>query len=430
MSQTRKLSTVLVGTTALGAFLSTAGLGLPIASAASNVTNITWAAGAITHSNLRVTLIGMFEKQHPNIHVNLVNEASNTDQTRAELTTQIEGGATTPDVYLGDVIWPAQFAHNQLALPLSDHLSKSFFKRFANGLVAGASYQGKVYAAPFFVDSAFLYYRKDLLAKAHLKPPTTWQQVQTDSQILQKRNLVKYGFVWQGNSYEGLTCDFMEYLTDAGGKVFNSNGSVAINSAAAAKALNTMRGFITSGVTPRAVTSFQEQDSMSSFAAGQAAFLRNWSYGWSVANDKSQSKVVGKVGVTTLPSFTAGKAGYGTIGGWDMYVNPHTKHLQAALAFINFMTGTQAQTVLAEKYNEIPTNGSVQRNPMVKKISPIMAIASSVNFVARPSSSPQYAAVSTAIYTNANQALAGGVSVKAALQKMAQQIQSANNGGL
>jgi multiple sugar transport system substrate-binding protein len=432
MSKTRKLSTALIAATTLGAGLTSAGLGIPTASAASGakITTITWAAGAITHTNLRKTMIAMFEKQYPNIKVHLVNEASSTDTTRAELTTQIEGGSTTPDVYLGDVIWPAQFAHNQLAVPLSDHLSKAFFNRFANGLVAGASYQGKVYAAPFFVDSAFLFYRKDLLAKAHLSPPTTWQQVENDSKILQQQKLVKYGFVWQGNSYEGLTCDFMEYLTDAGGKVFNANGSVAINSSQAVKAINTMRNFVTSGVSPRAVTTFQENDSMTSFASGQSAFLRNWSYAWSVSNDKSQSKVVGNVGVTTLPSFTTGKAGYGTIGGWDLYVNPHTQHLQAALDFIDFMTGTKAQTLLAEHYNEIPTNGAVQENPSVKKISPIMAIASKVNFVSRPSSSPQYAAVSTAIYTNVNQALSGGTTAQAAVKKMAQQIQSSNNGGL
>ncbi len=429
MLKSRHASTALAVTTSLGAVLATTGLTAPVASAAPKVT-IVWEAGAITHTTLRSTLISMFEKQHPNITVKLVNEAPSTDTTRAQLTTQIGSGATTPDVYLGDVIWPAQFGHNQLAVPISKELPKSFFSRFAPGLVAGASYQGQVYAAPFFVDSAFLYYRKDLLKKAHLPVPKTWAQVESESKILQKKHLVRYGFVWQGNSYEGLTCDFMEYLADAGGKVFNANGSIAINSPQTAKALTTMKNFITTGVTPKSVTGFEEAESMNAFAAGQSAFLRNWSYAWTVSNDKSQSKVAGNVGVVRLPSYSANQPGYSCIGGWDLYVNPHTKHMQQDLQFIEFMTSPKAQTILAEKYNEIPTNASVQRNPEVKKISPIMALASKIHFVSRPSNSPQYAAVSQAIYANVNQVLAGGESIPAALKKMQQQIQSANNGGL
>jgi multiple sugar transport system substrate-binding protein len=431
LKKTRKLSTVLLATTTLGTLLGSAGFG-NMASAASSakVTTIIWEAGTITSPDPRPVLISMFEKAHPNIKVQLVTAASNTDTTRATLTTQIEGGAATPDVYLGDVIWPAQFAHNQLALPLNKHLPSSFFSRFAGGLVDGATYQGNVYAAPFFVDSAFLFYRKDLLAKKNLPVPTTWQQVESESQTLQKAKLVKYGFVWQGNSYEGLTCDFMEYLSDAGGKVLNADGTAAVNSAAAVKAVTTMRNFITTGVSPKAVTSFTEAESLNAFESGQSAFLRNWSYTWTNSNDKSQSKVAGNVGVVPLPSYTSGQSGHGTIGGWDLYVNPHSKNVSAALTFIDFMTGTQAQTVLAEKYNEIPTNGAVQNDPAVKKISRILSIAGQVHFVSRPDATPNYAAISQALYTNINQALAGGVSVKSALSNAAKQINSANHGGL
>ena len=48
--------------------------------------------------------------------------------------------------------------------------------------------------------------------------PTTWEQLETDAKTLARNGSVKYGFVWEGDSYEGLTCNFMEYLTDAGGR--------------------------------------------------------------------------------------------------------------------------------------------------------------------------------------------------------------------
>ena len=245
---------------------------------------------------------------------------------------------------MGDVIWPAQFGAHQLAVPLSDYLPKSYFDQFAPGLVQGASYKGKVYGSPLFEDQGFLYYRKDLLDKAHLPVPKTWEQLESDSTKLVKAGDVKYGFVFQGASYEGLTCNFMEYLASAGGTATNSDFTKAtLDSAAANKAVTFMRSLVTSGATPAAVTTFQEPQAMSTFANGQAAFLRNWDYAYADAQTPASSKVVGKVGVAPLPTF-AGQAypGYSNIGGWNMYINPHSKSVPADLAFIKFMASDTA----------------------------------------------------------------------------------------
>ncbi len=393
------------------------------------VVTIQWAASPIAQTGVRADLISLFEKTHPNIKVQLISQSTNTDTNRASLITQITGGSVTPDVFMGDVVWPGQFASAGLALPLNGKVSQAFLNHFAKGLVAGASYKGKVYALPFFMDSGFLYYRKDLLTKAHLPVPKTWEQLVSDSKTLLKKKLVKYGFVWQGNSYEGLTCDWMEYLTDAGGQVFNAQGKAVMNSPAAVKALTFMRSLITSGVSPAAVSTYQEAQAMNAFNAGQAAFLRNWDYAWSNSQTPSQSKVVGKVGVVPLPTFAGkGGTGYATIGGWDLYVNPHTKHLQQDLTFIEWMTSNQAQTVLASKYSEIPTDAAVQNNPAVRALNPVLAIVNKTHLIARPSQTPNYALVSKDIYTNINAALAGQMSPKSALDTANSGLQSANSG--
>ena len=163
-----------------------------------------------------------------------MSASTNTDTNRATLATTISGGSSTPDVFMGDVIWPAQFGSHQLAVPLSNYLPQSYFAQFAPGLIQGASYKGKVYGSPLFEDQGFLYYRKDLLAKYHLSVPTTWEEVASDAKTVQAKAGTKYGFVWEGDSYEGLTCNFMEYLTDAGGTATNSTYTkAALNSPAA-----------------------------------------------------------------------------------------------------------------------------------------------------------------------------------------------------
>lgn len=392
---------------------------------------IVWAAPPITHTGLRSTLIAAFEKKFPKIKVVLQDQNNNTDTNSASLSTAIGGGSATPDVYMGDVIWPAQFGHAQLALPLNTVLPSSFWSRFSTGLVQGATYHGQIYAAPFFADSGFLYYRKDLLQKAHLPVPTTWAQLKSEAQELQKKGLVKYGFVWQGASYEGLTCDFSEYLADAGGSVLNAQGQPTIDSPQAIKALTFMRGLITSGVTPNAVDTFEEAQSMSVFDQGNAAFLRNWTYAWANSQNPANSQVVGKVGVTVLPSFNGGP-GYSTIGGWDLYVNPHSKNIAADLAFINWMTGTQAQTILAVQFSELPTNAAVASNPEVQKVSPVFNLIGKMHFVSRPDQTPNYPQLSQALYSNVNAALSGTVSPSKALKTAQQQMEQAvsSSGGL
>ena len=204
---------------------------------------------------------------------------------------------------MGDVIWPAQFGAHQLAVPLSNYLPASYWNQFAPGLVTGATYKGQIYGSPMFEDQGFLYYRKDLLAKEHLPVPTTWEQLESEAETLQKAGLVKYGFVFQGASYEGLTCNYMEYLTDAGGTVTNASYTSAdLNSAASIKAVTFMRSLITTGVSPAAVTTIQEPQAMSTFASGSAAFLRNWDYAYADSQVPG-TPTVGKVGVAPLPTF-------------------------------------------------------------------------------------------------------------------------------
>ncbi|MCQ4084904.1 ABC transporter substrate-binding protein [Streptomyces sp. RB6PN25] len=394
---------------------------------------IEWEAAPITQgsNDPRQVLIQAFEKAYPKIKVNLISGATDTDTLRGTLTTQISGGSSTPDVYNGDVIWPAQFAHAGLASPLSDYLPSSYWSQFAPGLVSGATYQGKIYGSPLYADEGFLYYRKDLLAKAHLPVPTTWEQLVSESKTLQSQGLVKYGFVWEGGAYEGLTCNWTEFMSDAGGSTINSDASKAtINSAASVKALTFMRSLISSGVSPSSVTTMQEPQAMSTFDDGQAAFLRNWDYAYSNANTPQNSQVVGKVGVALPPTF-AGQSGpgYSNVGGWNVYLNPHSKNVGASLAFIKWLASPAAQDILAGQYSEIPTNQSVRTDPAILAKNPVLAVAAHTKLIARPSQTPQYPKVSQAVYSNINAALSGSVAPSSALSSASSQIDTAVSGG-
>jgi multiple sugar transport system substrate-binding protein len=402
--------------------------------------DIVWSASPLSGTganDARTVLINAFEKQYPGIKVSLVSASTDTDTNRATLATQIAGGAG-PDVFMGDVIWPAQFGAHQLAVPLSQYLPASYWSKFAPGLVSGATYKGAVYGSPLFEDQGFLYYRKDLLTKDKLPVPTTWEQLETDAKTVLAKGQSKYGFVWEGDSYEGLTCNFMEYLTDAGGTATNSGYTQAtLNSAAALKAVTFMRSLITSGVSPAAVTTFQEPQAMNTFASGQAVFLRNWDYAYTDAITPSDGGklTASQVGVVPLPTFAGQPTpGYSNIGGWNMYINPHSKHLGADLTFIQFLSSTTAQDILSQKYGFISTVAAVRSAPATIAANPVFAIVPNTKLVPRPAGTPNYPALSTAIYQNVNGALAGSATPAAAVAAMESAantaLSSSSGGGL
>jgi multiple sugar transport system substrate-binding protein len=430
------------GSTSSATSSSTA-VGSPTSSATGSATSgsIVWSASPLSGTganDARTVLINAFEKQYPNIHVSLTSAPSDTDTNRATLATEISGGSSSPDVFMGDVIWPAQFGAHQLAVPLSDYLPSSYWSKFAPGLVQGATYQGKVYGSPLFEDQGFLYYRKDLLAKEHMSVPTTWEQLESDSVKLVHAGLVKDGFVWEGDAYEGLTCDFMEYLTDAGGTPTNSSFTTAtLNSPASVKAITFMRSLITSGASPAAVSTFQEPQAMAVFGDGNAAFLRNWDYAYDAAITASSGGklTASQVGVAPLPTFQGQSyPGYSNIGGWNLYINPHSKNIAADLTFIQWMSGTTAQDILSEKYGFISTVTAVRSNPAVIGSNPNFAVVPKTKLVPRPAGTPNYPALSTAIYQNLNGALAGSASPASAASAMqsaaSTALSSTSSGGL
>jgi multiple sugar transport system substrate-binding protein len=116
-----------------------------------------------------------------------------------------------------------------------------------------------------------------------------------------------------------------------------------------------------------------------------------------------------------------------------MYINPHSKNINLDLTFIKWLAGTQAQTILATKYSEIPTTTAVRNSPQVKALNPVLAIISKTKLVPRPAGTPNYPALSTAIYTNVNAVLAGSASPSSAMsaaQSQANSALSSSAGGL
>jgi trehalose/maltose transport system substrate-binding protein len=273
---------------------------------------ITYFGGSVgTDHNGDVPLCVAFEKS-TGIKVNLDEMSSNTDANITTLENTFGSHSSAIDATRLDVYWPAIFG--KYLVPLSKPLAANI-RLESKSILKIDMYGGKLIAVPYQGDYGFFWYRKDLLKKYKLKVPTTWSQLLSEGEKIQagqrKTNKSFDGFVFQGNAYEGLTCDALEWIESYGGGGFiTSKGKVTIDNSKAKAALTEIKKIVDK-ISPPDVLTYQEGASQDQFEAGNAAFLRNWTYIWATL---SGTKVAGKVGVAPLPHGPGGKSS-ATVGG-------------------------------------------------------------------------------------------------------------------
>jgi trehalose/maltose transport system substrate-binding protein len=337
----------------------------------------------------------------------IAHPASGTD-AYAQLARNFSSHSSSVDLVMLDVVWPGAFA------PYLVDLKKALgaaAKKHAQSIVQNDTVGGRLVAMPWFGDYGILYYRTDLLKKYNFThPPVTWQELGTMAKKIQngerKSNPNFYGFVFQGKAYEGLTCNALEWIASSGGGHYIDNGKASINNKNAAAILNTVRNWVSSGIVPRGVTTYQETESLNAFDAGDAAFLRNWPYAYSASQTSS---VKGKFNVTVLPH-SGNNSSVGTVGGWQLGVSKYSKHKGAAIEFIRYLTSPAAEKFTAIFSSNPPTIPSVAADKAVVKVNPWLKPAiAKVPRVTRPSRflKGKYVQGSQIIYQGINQILNG-----------------------
>jgi len=255
-----------------------------------------------------------------------------------------------------------------------------------------------------------LYYRKDLLAQAGAEVPTTWQALADTAQKIQKARGAKFGYLWQGKQAEVLVCDMVEVVGSAGGAILAPDGkTVRVAEPAAVQGVQFLYDAVhTSKISPQDVLSWDEEPSRGPFTAGEAVFLRNWSYVYKIAQDPSASSVVDKVGVAPLPHFP-GHQSAACLGGYQYGVNAHSKNREAAIDFITWMSSPETQLRFATGLGLAPTRPSVFDQPALIQSQPFMHTLRDVFVGATPRPvTPQYPQVTLALQSAVSRALVNG----------------------
>jgi multiple sugar transport system substrate-binding protein len=294
--------------------------------------------------------------------------------------------------------------------------------KYLPGPIKGCTFNGQLWAVPFRTDVGLIYYRTDIVST----PPTSWNDL-VNIALAQKAR-AKYGYVWQGAQFEGLVCNFVELVHGYGGAILDPADPtrVTVNSPEAIQALTEMVSWIGTITPPDVIKYYKEDNGPTTWENGNAIFLRSWPRVYAVANDPTQSSVVGKFDVHPMLYDPAhANIGHSCIGGWQLAINAFISDEKKAAAweFIKYMLTYDVQKMGAMGASWAVTLQSIyddpevlQKVPLFKQLKPILQTA-----LPRPVT-PKYTDVTQAIQLHVHQALEGTKSPADALNELAAEL--------
>ena len=368
-------------------------------------------------------LLDQFRAAHPGVQLREEILPSSSDQQHLFYVTNLEAGSSDFDVFALDVIWIPEFARAGWLQNLQPRLGSAGLADFVTGPVTAATQDGRIYAIPWFLDGGVLYYRRDLLDKYNLSPPQTWDELRLAARVVLQgeANPRLAGFVWQGKQYEGLVCVALEFIRAYGGEVFNHRGELRLAQPTTIAGLQSLRSFISDQISPAVVTTTDEETARHIFGRGEAIFMRNWPYAWTLLNAEG-SLVRGHVGVTAIPG-TDAHTGVPTLGGWHLGINRLSTQPELAWQLIAFLTSAEAQRYLAITSGLKPTRLSVYTDPHTQQADPTLPLFFPLLERAQPRPvTPFYMMASLVLQNEISAVITGLKSAEVAVQDAERQL--------
>jgi trehalose/maltose transport system substrate-binding protein len=300
----------------------------------------------------------------------------------------LDKGASSPDVYGIDVIWPRIL--DDYFIDLKPYFANEISLHFP-AIAAAYTVDNKLVALPYYANIGLLYYRSDLLRQyGYREPPKTWDELEIMAARIQSGERAKgkkefWGFVWQGAATEALTCNGLEWqASDDAGQIIEGDKTISVNNPNAIRAWRRAARWVGS-ISPPSVVGYKEWDALNAWVAGDAAFMRNWTIAY-VDSQAAGSPIRNKFDVTLLP---AGKAGrVGTLGGAGLAVSRFSAHSREALELVQYLCGRDVQVRRSRVLSEPPTRPELYELPEVLELNPRFALlkrAFRAGIVSRPS---------------------------------------------
>jgi multiple sugar transport system substrate-binding protein len=314
------------------------------------------------------------------------------DGQRQQMVRRLAAKDSSMDILGLDVTWAPEFAEAGWIQEWTGDNKAQVENGTLQGPLATATYQGKLWAAPFNSNTQLLWYRSDLVPT----PPTTWDQMLQMSANLAKQGKPHFVEI-QGNQYEGITVWFNTLIVSAGGSILTPDNSAPSLGPPAVTALTIMKNLATSPAADPSLSVQMENDNRLAMEAGSAAFELNYPFVYpSMKTNKPD--MFPNFKWAPYPSVTPGQPAKVTIGGINLAVSAYTKHPDQAFAATLCLRDRENQKIGAVKGGVPPSIADLYNDPSVQQAYPFANIIQDqlANAAVRPLT-PAYQSVSIVI---------------------------------
>jgi len=284
------------------------------------------------------------------------------------LRTSVVGGGSEFDViYMSSDWMPAFIAAEGLA-PFDEYIA-SMPADFLNiddlqPSVSNLTFDGSVYGFPSEGDTAWLFYRTDLLEEAGLEPPQTMDEMLAAAQALNQPP-DRFGMVI-GSRTDEAWWDFMHYFWAFGGQIFDPETlEVTVNNEEGVAALKFYSDLLQEhGVVSPDVTTYGYNEILTALQQDNAAMGVEW---MAATQDLTSCEVSPDVCDTLayqlIPPAVAGEFGFGG-SSWGWAIPSAASEKEAGYKFIEWLVGGPGAKMWALN-GGIPSNSAALGDPEV-----------------------------------------------------------------
>jgi multiple sugar transport system substrate-binding protein len=317
---------------------------------------------------------------------------TDASQQREQLVRRLGAEDSSIDIVGMDVIWTGEFANAGWVEEWKGPLKRQVTEKVFPGVIETASFEGKLYAAPFNTNTQLLWYRKDLVPK----PPRTWDEMIGEAEKLGRDNAGTIQV--QASRYEGYTVWANALIESAGTPILSGPEAVELKQGPTEKALAVMGRLANSSAAPPGLSTSDEDSARLGFEAGESAFMTNYTFAY--ASAQAEAPEIGKeMGYARFPRVDANRPSKPPLGGFNLAVSSYSKNKDVAFDAAACLAGEKSQLTAVELDGLPPSRSDLYANKVVTKAYPGFAglVKQSIEAAGPRPSTPAYQDVSSAL---------------------------------
>ena len=363
------------------------------------------------------------------IPVNLPFDKFSTNERKELLARSLRSKSDRLDLYSVDQIWVPRFT--KWSEPLDEYFSPEEREKILPYALSSCIYDSTLVSVPLYIDIGMMYYRRDIIRRLSdadqieekLRKSISWDE------LIQLRDRLNYRgkpfYIFQGNDYEGLVCNYFELLASKDRQFF-ANNTIDLHSQTARSALQQLVDFVNKdNISPAAVVEFDENLSYRYMLDHDAVFVRGWpNFIENFRQMYPDTAKINELGRAALPYFP-GQDPTSVFGGWNIMLSKFSTKKKEALEFVKFLQTKEIQELLFEAGGFIPVSNAVYADSQYMSQRPELAYYRQLldHGFHRPALK-EYTKISDIISHYVRRAISKDLSVDEALSKASQMISS------